>query len=70
MKKRTSIFLALIGILGLVVCGRGLAASVSVNVESAAGVQVYGPSTTDFAGVPSGNPAGAIALSPVDQSWP
>jgi hypothetical protein len=39
MSKRTTIFLAAIGILGLVFCGMSHASTVTVNLESQGGVQ-------------------------------
>ncbi len=70
MNNRVGMFLAVIGIFGLLFCGSGQAATGTLNVESAENVPVYGPSETDFAGTPSGTEGAAIELTPVDSSWP
>lgn len=72
MRKKIGIFLGLAGIWALALCGMSHAANVSVNLGSTTGVDVYGPSATDFAGVaPTGVTAGAAtALSPVPTGWP
>ncbi|MGC9965857.1 MAG: hypothetical protein ABSE08_10665 [Syntrophobacteraceae bacterium] len=68
--KRISIFFAVIGIFGLVLCGSSPAATVTVNLKSAVGAQVYGPVSTDFAGNPTGTSTSAAALGSVPASWP
>ncbi len=68
--KRASMVIALIAVGALAMCGGSQAASVSVNVVSEAGVLVYGPSASEFDGVPSGTASPSIELSPVNTTWP
>ncbi len=72
MRRKFGITPVLAGILGLTLCGMSHAATVTVNLGSAAGADVYGPLTTDPAGIPpSGLSAGsATELSPVPTGWP
>jgi len=68
--KKVSIVVAAITICALGLCGSSQAAPFTVNVASDVGVPVYGPSATNFLGIPSGTAGSSVALSPVDPTWP
>ncbi len=70
MRRKISTFMGLVGILGLTLCGIGHAATVTVNLGSTAGIDVYGPFTTDPAGTPPSATAGAATVQSPLPGWP